>query len=241
MNTHLLSAETRERDKIARLSRSLYERGLTAGSSGNISVRLSDGWLLTPTNSCLGELDPARISKLDWQGTVLAGDPPSKEAFLHRSMYEVRPQAGAIVHLHSTHSAAVSCLCGLDPANCIPPLTPYFVMKIGRLPLVPYHRPGDKALGDVIKTLAPRHSAVLLANHGPVVSGADLEGAVYASEELEETAKIFLLLQNAKTNCLNADQIEELKVAFKLDLGDADDPFSLGAKVEDLGLRKSTR
>ena len=241
MNTHLLSAETRERDKIARLSRSLYERGLTAGSSGNISVRLSDGWLLTPTNSCLGELDPARISKLDWQGTVLAGDPPSKEAFLHRSMYEVRPQAGAIVHLHSTHSAAVSCLCGLDPANCIPPLTPYFVMKIGRLPLVPYHRPGDKALGDVIKTLAPRHSAVLLANHGPVVSGADLEGAVYASEELEETAKIFLLLQNAKTNCLNTDQIEELKVAFKLDLGDADDPFSLGAKVEDLGLRKSTR
>ena len=217
MNTHLLSAETRERDKIARLSRSLYERGLTAGSSGNISVRLSDGWLLTPTNSCLGELDPARISKLDWQGTVLAGDPPSKEAFLHRSMYEVRPQAGAIVHLHSTHSAAVSCLCGLDPANCIPPLTPYFVMKIGRLPLVPYHRPGDKALGDVIKTLAPRHSAVLLANHGPVVSGADLEGAVYASEELEETAKIFLLLQNAKTNCLNAEQIEELKSTFKLD------------------------
>ena len=241
MNTHLLSAETRERDKIARLSRSLYERGLTAGSSGNISVRLSDGWLLTPTNSCLGELDPARISKLDWQGTVLAGDPPSKEAFLHRSMYEVRPQAGAIVHLHSTHSAAVSCLCGLDPANCIPPLTPYFVMKIGRLPLVPYHRPGDKALGDVIKTLAPSHSAVLLANHGPVVSGPDLEGAIYASEELEETAKIFLLLQNAKTNCLNTDQIEELRVAFKLDLGDADDPFSLGAKVEDLGLRKSTR
>ena len=241
MNTHLLSAETRERDKIARLSRSLYERGLTAGSSGNISVRLDDGWLLTPTNSCLGELDPARISKLDWQGTVLAGDPPSKEAFLHRSMYEVRPKAGAIVHLHSTHSAAVSCLCGLDPANCIPPLTPYFVMKIGRLPLVPYHRPGDKALGEVIKTLAPSHSAVLLANHGPVVSGPDLEGAIYASEELEETAKIFLLLQNAKTNCLNTDQIEELRVAFKLDLGDADDPFSLGAKVEDLGLRKSTR
>ena len=181
-------------------------------------MRLSDGWLLTPTNSCLGELDPARISKLDWQGRIRAGAPPSKEAFLHRSMYEVRPQAGAIVHLHSTHSAAVSCLCGLDPANCIPPLTPYFVMKIGRLPLVPYHRPGDKALGDVIKTLAPSNSAVLLANHGPVVSGPDLEGAIYASEELEETAKIFLLLQNAKTNCLNTDQIEELKVAFKLDI-----------------------
>lgn len=215
--TAILSEETRERDKIARLSRSLYERGLTAGSSGNISVRLSDGWLLTPTNSCLGELDPARISKLDWEGNVLAGDPPSKEAFLHRSMYEVRAKAGAIVHLHSTHSAAVSCMCGLDPSNCIPPLTPYFIMKIGRLPLVPYFRPGDKALGDVIRGLADKHSAVLLSNHGPVVSGPDLEGAIYASEELEETAKIFLLLQNARTNCLNAEQIEELKTAFKLD------------------------
>ncbi len=217
MTTQILSEETRERDKIARLSRSLYERGLTAGSSGNISVRLSEGWLLTPTNSCLGELDPARISRLDWDGNLLAGDPPSKEAFLHRSMYEVRAKAGAIVHLHSTHSAAVSCMCGLDDKSCIPPLTPYFVMKIGRLPLVPYFRPGDKALGDVIRGLAGKHSAVLLSNHGPVVSGPDLEGAIYASEELEETAKIFLLLQNAKTNCLNAEQIEELKTAFKLD------------------------
>ena len=215
--TAILSGETRERDKIARLACSLYERGLTAGSSGNISVRLDDGWLLTPTNSCLGDLDPVRISKLDWDGKLLAGDPPSKEAFLHRGMYDVRPQAGAIVHLHSTHSAAVSCLCGLDPANCIPPLTPYFIMKIGRLPLVPYFRPGDKALGEVIRGLADKHSAVLLSNHGPVVSGADLEGAIYASEELEETAKIFLLLQNAKTNCLNTEQIEDLKSTFKLD------------------------
>ena len=220
MNTapSLLSAETRERDKIARLSKSLYERGLTAGSSGNISVRLDDGWLLTPTNSCLGELDPERIAKLDWQGNLLAGDPGSKEAFLHRAMYETRPQAGAIVHLHSTHSAAVSCLCGLDPENCLPPLTPYFIMKIGRLPLVPYPRPGDKALGEVIAKLAPKHSAVLLANHGPVVSGPDLEGAIYASEELEETAKIFLLVGNRPVNCLNAEQIDELKTAFKLDL-----------------------
>ncbi len=218
MTTSILSEETRERDKIARLARSLYERGLTAGSSGNISVRLDDGWLLTPTNSCLGDLDPVRISKLDWKGELLAGDPPSKEAFLHRGMYDVRPQAGAIVHLHSTHSAAVSCLCGLDPANCMPPLTPYFVMKIGRLPLVPYFRPGDKALGEVIRGLADKHSAVLLSNHGPVVSGTDLQSAIYASEELEETAKIFLLLQNARTNCLNTEQIEELKLAFKLDI-----------------------
>ena len=215
--TTLLSEEARQRDKIARLSRSLYERGLTAGSSGNISVRLDDGWLLTPTNSCLGELDPARIAKLDWEGRLLGGDPGSKEAFLHWGMYEARPQAGAIVHLHSTHSAAVSCLAGLDPENCIPPLTPYFIMKIGRLPLVPYHRPGDKALGDVIRKLAPKHGAVLLANHGPVVSAADLEGAIYASEELEETAKIFLLVGQRPTNSLTNEQIEDLKTAFKLD------------------------
>ncbi|MDR0440641.1 MAG: aldolase [Candidatus Accumulibacter sp.] len=220
MNISTISEETRERDRIARLSRSLYERGLTAGSSGNISVRLSgdDGWLLTPTNSCLGELDPARISRLDWQGRLLSGDPPSKEAFLHRSMYEARPKAGAIVHLHSTHAAAVSCLAGLDPADCIPPLTPYFVMKIGRLPLAPYYRPGDQALGEAIRGLADRHCAVLLANHGPVVSGANLQSAIYATEELEETAKIFLLLRNAPCELLTAEKIEELKTVFKLDL-----------------------
>ena len=209
--------ENRQREKIARLSRSLYERGLTAGSSGNISVRLEDGWLLTPTNACLGELDPARIAKLDWEGRHLAGDPPSKEAFLHRSMYEERSAAGAIVHLHSTHSAAVSCMSGLDHADCIPPLTPYFVMKIGRLPLVPYFRPGDQALAGAIRGLASRHSAVLLSNHGPVVSGTSLEAAIYATEELEETAKLFLLLRNTPTQRLNADQIAELKSVFKLD------------------------
>ena len=209
--------ENRQREKIARLSRSLYERGLTAGSSGNISVRLEDGWLLTPTNACLGELDPARIAKLDWEGRHLAGDPPSKEAFLHRSMYEERSAAGAIVHLHSTHSAAVSCMSGLDHANCIPPLTPYFVMKIGRLPLIPYFRPGDQALAGAIRGLASKHSAVLLSNHGPVVSGSSLEAAIYASEELEETAKLFLLLRNTPTQCLNAEQIAELKSIFKLD------------------------
>jgi ribulose-5-phosphate 4-epimerase/fuculose-1-phosphate aldolase len=218
MTTPIRSAETRERDKIARLSRSLYERGLTAGSSGNISVRLADGWLLTPTNACLGSLDPARITKLDWAGTVLAGDPPSKEAVLHRALYAARAKAGAIVHLHSTHAAAVSCMSGLDGANCIPPLTPYFVMKIGRLPRIPYFRPGDPALGDAIRSLAGKHSAVLLANHGPLVSGADLEGAIYAAEELEETARIFLLLRGAPADALDAGQIAELKTAFKLDL-----------------------
>jgi ribulose-5-phosphate 4-epimerase/fuculose-1-phosphate aldolase len=205
------------REEIVRFGRSLFDRGLTAGSTGNISVRLDDGWLLTPTNACLGNLDPARLAKLDWQGRSISGDAPSKEAFLHRSLYEERRGAGAIVHLHSTHSAAVSCMGGLDHANCLPPLTAYFVMKIGRLPLVPYYRPGDPALGNAIKGLAGKHSAVLLANHGPVVSGNSLEAAVYATEELEETAKLFLLLRNTATSPLNNAQIEELKTVFKLD------------------------
>jgi ribulose-5-phosphate 4-epimerase/fuculose-1-phosphate aldolase len=209
--------ESALREEIVRFGRSLFDRGLTAGSTGNISVRLDDGWLLTPTNACLGNLDPARLAKLDWQGRSISGDTPSKEAFLHRSLYEERQDAGAIVHLHSTHSAAVSCMSGLDHASCLPPLTAYFVMKIGRLPLVPYYRPGDPALGDAIKGLAGKHSAVLLANHGPVVSGSSLEAAVYATEELEETAKLFLLLRNTATSPLNNAQIEELKTVFKLD------------------------
>ena len=209
--------ESALREEIVRFGRSLFDRGLTAGSTGNISVRLDDGWLLTPTNACLGNLDPARLAKLDWQGRSISGDAPSKEAFLHRSLYEERQDAGAIVHLHSTHSAAVSCMGGLDHSNCLPPLTAYFVMKIGRLPLVPYYRPGDPALGDAIKGLAGKHSAVLLANHGPVVSGSSLEAAVYATEELEETAKLFLLLRNTATSPLNNAQIEELKTVFKLD------------------------
>ena len=202
------------REQIAGFGRSLFERGLTAGSSGNISVRLDDGWLLTPTNACLGRLDPARLTKLDWNGRHVSGDPPSKEACLHHAMYQERAGAGAIVHLHSTHAAAVSCMCGLNRDDCIPPLTAYFVMRVGRLPLVPYHRPGDPALGEAIRGLAGRHSAVLLANHGPVVSGASLAAAVDATEELEETAKLFLLLRNTPTSPLNMAQIEELQSVF---------------------------
>lgn len=208
--------EHRLREEIVRFGRSLFNRGLTAGSSGNISVRLDDGWLLTPTNACLGELDPADLAKLDWAGRHLSGAQPSKEAFLHRSMYEEREGAGAIVHLHSTHSAAVSCMGGLNCEDCLPPLTAYFVMKIGKLPLIPYYRPGDPALGDAIRGLARKHCAVLLANHGPVVSGTTLDAAVYATEELEETAKLFLLLRDLPTRPLNDDQIDELVRVFKL-------------------------
>lgn len=210
-------SETKLREDIAVLGKSLFDRGLTAGSSGNISVQLDDGWLLTPTNSCLGRLDPAKISKLDAKGRHLSGDAPSKEIFLHRAMYEERGAARAIVHLHSTHSVAVSCLPDVDPQNVLPPLTAYYVMKIGRLPLIPYFRPGDPALGDAVRALAGRHAAVLLANHGPIVAGASLEAAVYAMEELEETAKLHLLLQGRNPRTLTPEQIEDLRTVFKLD------------------------
>jgi len=206
------------REAIVDFGRSIFDRGLTAGSSGNISARVDGGWLMTPTNACLGRLNPARLSRLDDNGRLLSGDPPSKEVPLHLSMYQERPGAGAVVHLHSTYSAAVSCMRGLPGDNCIPPLTAYFVMKIGRLPLVPYHRPGDPRLGDAIRGLAARNSAVLLANHGPVVSGTSLEAAVYAMEELEETAKLFLLLQGHDIAPLSAQMIQELAEAFRLEL-----------------------
>ena len=210
--------ESGMRDAIAEFGRSMFDRGLTAGSSGNISARVEDGWLLTPTNACLGRLDPGRISKLDWDGRLISGDPPSKEAPLHLAMYQERGAAGAVVHLHSTYSAAVSCMRGLPAANCIPPLTAYFVMKVGRLPLVPYHCPGDPRLGAAIRGLAAKHSAVLLANHGPVVSGATLDAATYAIEELEETAKLFLLLKGQDVSPLDEPKIRELAEVFHLQL-----------------------
>lgn len=203
--------ETLMRDEIARLAKSMFDRGLTFGSSGNISVRLDDGWLMTPTGSTLGNLDPAAISKLDDQGKHVSGDAPTKEHFLHVAMYEERPATGAVVHLHSTHSVAVSCLDGIDPSNVLPPITAYYVMKIGTLPLVPYFPPGDLDLARAVREMASEHHAVLLANHGPVVAGTSLQDAVYATEELEETAKLFLLLKDHKTRFLTPEQVDELK------------------------------
>jgi 3-dehydro-4-phosphotetronate decarboxylase len=206
--------ESTIREQMVATGESLFNRGLTAGSSGNLSVRLHDCWLITPTNASLGRLDPARISKLDSKGNLLSGDSPSKEAFLHLAMYEQRPYDNGIVHLHSTYSAAVSCMAGLPVDDCLPPLTAYFVMKVNRLPLIPYHRPGDSELAEAVRKLAANHHAILLANHGPVVSGVSLEAAVYAMEELEETAKLFLLLRGQKISPLNEEQISTLKTVF---------------------------
>jgi ribulose-5-phosphate 4-epimerase/fuculose-1-phosphate aldolase len=202
------------REQIVKVGLNLYRRGLSPGSSGNISVRLEDGWLVTPTNSSLGSLDPGILSKLDWNGKLLSGDKPSKEAFLHLAMYRKRPQSGAIVHLHSTFAAAVSCLEGLNSESCIPPITPYFVMRVGKLPLLPYYRPGDKSLADEIDRYAAKHSSVLLANHGPVVAAKDLKSAMYAAEELEETSKLMLLLHGQPIRTLDEFQLQELREKF---------------------------
>jgi len=203
--------ESRLREEICWFGKSIFDRGLTAGSSGNISVRVDGGFLMTPTNSCLGRLDPATLSKVDSSGNAVSGDKPTKEAFLHLSMYAERPTAGAIVHLHSTHSVAVSVLADTDPLNPIPPITAYYVMKIGRLALLPYYAPGDMTLANAVREVARRHHAVLLSNHGPVVAGKDLETAVYATEELEETAKLYLLLRGSKLKLLSTDQQADLE------------------------------
>jgi 3-dehydro-4-phosphotetronate decarboxylase len=203
--------EAKLREEICAIGASIFARGLTAGSSGNISAKTEDGWVMTPTGSSLGRLDPARLSKLDRSGDLVSGDPPTKESFLHRVMYEERPGTGAVVHLHSTHSVAVSCLAEIDPEDVLPPITAYYVMRVGRLPLVPYFRPGDLALAEAVRGFAGKHHAVLLANHGPVVTGSDLDTAVNAIEELEETAKLYLLLRGAKTRYLTPAQIRELQ------------------------------
>jgi ribulose-5-phosphate 4-epimerase/fuculose-1-phosphate aldolase len=206
--------ETKTREAICRLGASIFGRGLTPGSSGNISVRVDGGWLMTPTNASLGDLDPATLSKLDAKGRLVSGDKETKESFLHLAVYEVRTNAGAIVHLHSTHSVAVSCLADVDPNDVLPPITAYYVMKIGTLPLVPYYRPGDRKLAEAVRAVAQRHHAVLLANHGPVVAGSSLSAAAAAVEELEETARLHLLLHGRATRFLTPEQIAELREAF---------------------------
>lgn len=206
-----MQTEHAAREAICRLGQSLFRRGLTYGSSGNISVRLEDGWLMTPTNVSLDDLDPARLSRLDAEGRLVAGDPPTKESFLHRAMYGERPGDGAVVHLHSTHAVAVSVLEGVDPADVLPPITAYYVMRVGRLPLVPYYPPGDRTLAEAVAALAGRHHAVLLANHGPVVSGTSLSAAAAAIEELEETARLHLLLRGERVRLLTAGQVAALR------------------------------
>lgn len=208
--------EQKARDGLVRWGKSLFDRGLTPGSSGNLSVRLADGWLFTPTNSCLGFLDADRLSRLDVDGRHIGGDAPTKELPLHFAFYESRPTARAVVHLHSTHATALSCLADVDPDDAIPPITPYVVMRVGRVPVVPYTRPGSADVAPLIRARAPDHPAILLGNHGPVVAGMTLESAVFAMEELEETARLVLMTRGMAVRHLATQEIADLEATFKL-------------------------
>lgn len=198
---------------IVTLGRSLFERGLTFGRTGNLSIRDGNRILLTPTGGSLGFLQADQLSVIDQSGAHIAGPKPSKEAFLHAAVYRSRPTANAVVHLHSTHAVAVSLLPDLPPEDLLPPLTAYYVMRVGTLPLVPYHAPGDAALEPLAEQVAADHHAFLLANHGPVVAGANLAAAADAAEELEETARLFLLLQGQRTRPLTTEQADRLRPA----------------------------
>jgi ribulose-5-phosphate 4-epimerase/fuculose-1-phosphate aldolase len=204
------------RAAIVRWGASLFARGLTSGSSGNMSVRLDDGYIVTPTNSCLGFLDAAKLSRLDRSGVHAGGDKPSKELPLHLAFYESRPEARAVVHLHSTFATALSCLTDIDAADTIRPITPYVIMRVGKVPLVPYARPGSPELAAPIGRLASKHVAVLIQNHGPVVSGRSLDDAVFAMEELEEAAKLALLTRRLPVRALGPEALAELDQHFKL-------------------------
>jgi 3-dehydro-4-phosphotetronate decarboxylase len=199
------------RRELVDTGRSLAARGLSPGTSGNVSVRVGDGWLMTPTNTSLGALDPSRLALLDADGRHVDGDPPTKEVWLHLAVYAERADARAIVHLHSTHAVAAACLDDIDPDDVLPALTPYYVMRVGRLPLVPYGRPGDASLADEVRKRARVSRALLLANHGPVVAGPTLAAAASAAEEIEETAKLVLLLRGLPTRALTPAQVDELR------------------------------
>ncbi|QDG76116.1 3-oxo-tetronate 4-phosphate decarboxylase [Labrenzia sp. PHM005] len=213
-----MSETTQAREKITQMAKSMFDRGLTHGSTGNISMRLSDGSLLvTPTGSSMGFLDPERISHLSEDGTLLSGDKPTKEMPLHSAFYQTRAATGAVVHLHSCHSVALSLLPGIDPDNVLPPLTAYGIMQLGKVKLLPFFVPGDPEMGNAVRGLAGKRSAVLLANHGPVVAGKDLEAAVFAMEELEANARLAVLLHGMPVAALTPDQISRVIDRFDVD------------------------
>ena len=167
--------------------------------------------------TCFGRLDPAELSLFSKDGQHVSGLKPTKEMSLHSAFYDTRAATGAVVHLHSTHSVAFSMLPGIDPDNMLPPMTPYSIMKLGKVKLLPYFIPGDPAMGDAVRGLAGKRCAVMLANHGPVVAAKELEAAVYAIEELEETAKLALLLRGANPSMLDNNQINDIIKTFNVE------------------------
>lgn len=213
-----MSHEARLREQICLLAKSMFDRGLTGGSTGNISARTEDGGLLvSPTGTSFGRLDPARLSRFDAAGNLMDGDKPTKEMPLHSAFYETRSTAGAVVHLHSCHSVALSMMPDVDPDNFLPPMTPYAIMKLGKVKLLPFFMPGDPAMGDAVRGLAGKRSAVMLANHGPVVAGKDIEAACNAIEELEDTARLAILMRGYDAKMLNPEQVSALVTKFDVE------------------------
>lgn len=216
-----MSGESALREHICLLAKSLFDRGLTHGSTGNISARTEDGGLLvSPTGTSFGRLDPARLSRFDASGRFLDGDPPTKEMPLHSAFYDTRSAAGAVVHLHSCHAVALSMLPVADPSNFLPPLTPYGIMKLGKVTLLPFFLPGDPAMGDAVRGLAGKRSAVMLANHGPVVTGKDVEAACNAIEELEDTARLALLTRGLSPRGLSDSEVRAVVDRFNIQWDD---------------------
>ena len=210
--------ETKLRETICLLAKSMFDRGLTGGSTGNISARTEDGGLLvSPTGTSFGRLDPARLSRFDADGNFVSGDQPTKEMPLHCAFYDTRSTAGAVVHLHSCHSVALSMMPDVDPHNFLPPMTPYSIMKLGKVTLLPFFMPGDPAMGDAVRGLAGKRSAVMLANHGPVVAGKDIEAACNAIEELEDTAKLAIMMRGYRAKMLTPEQVNAVVTQFNVE------------------------
>lgn len=210
-------SEAQLRQDLVRYARSLYERGYSSGGAGNISLKLPDGNVLaTPTNSSFGDLNAEELSKVSMEGELLSGQKASKEVLMHLVMYRQRPQCGGIVHLHSPWLTALSCLPDLNHENALPPITPYYVMRVGKLPVVRYIRPGSPVIADEVEKLAANHNAILLANHGPIISGKDIREAVFNAEELEETAKLYFMLKPFGMNTLTPDNVRELASLFNM-------------------------
>ncbi|MBR8653344.1 aldolase [Achromobacter sp. Marseille-Q0513] len=206
-------SESRIREEICTVGASLYNRGYTVGAAGNISARLDDGWLITPTDACLGRLDPAALSKVDAAGNWVSGAKPSKTLALHQGIYRANPDARGIVHTHSTHLVALTLAGVWRPDEVLPPITPYQVMKVGRIPLIPYRRPGDPQVAAEVAALAAQVRGALFERLGPVVWERSVAHAAYALEELEETARLWLMSQ-PRPEPLDAAALEELRAVF---------------------------
>ena len=214
-------SENKLREQICELAKSMFDRGLTGGSTGNISARTEDGGLLvSPTGTSFGRLDPGRLSRFNSKGRLVSGDQPTKEMPLHSAFYDTRSQAGAVVHLHSCHSVALSLMPDADEDNFLPSLTPYAIMKLGKVKLLPFYRPGDPQMGEAVRGLAGKRTAVMLANHGPVVAGKDVEAACNAIEELEDTARLAIMMRGYNPKMLTEAQVKDLVTRFDVEWDD---------------------